>query len=254
MEIRGDLKISGSGSVYGDVYNNVSINGSGRITSDIECNDLGVSGSAHVDGAIKANSIHVSGYAHFGGTIDTQSLKISGAADCDGDANCKHLKVSGAFKCGGNLVSESIDISGGLDVSKDINAESFFAEGNFKTNGMINAGTIDVKVHYSKSIAKEIGGSKISIKKGDGALSMNFFTSFARSVLSMGNPVILETESIEGEDIYLEYTTAKVVRGNVVRLGPGCMIDLVEYKTSLEKASDCIVKEEKHEHGVDLSK
>ena len=63
-----------------------------------------------------------------------------------------------------------------------------------------------------------------------------------------------KTESVEGDDIYLEYTTAKVVRGNTVRLGAGCKIDLVEYKTSLEKASDCIVKEEKHGSYVDLSK
>jgi cytoskeletal protein CcmA (bactofilin family) len=249
METRGDLKISGSGNVGGGVFNDVKISGSGKITSDIECNDFGISGSAHVEGALKANSIHVSGAAHFRGTIDAQSFKISGAADCDGDANCKYLKVSGAFKCGGNLVSENIDISGGIDVAKDINAESFIASGNFKTNGMVNCGNIDVKVYHSKSTAREIGGSKISVKKSD-----DFFTGFIRSVLSLGKNVILETETIEGDDIYLEYTIAKVVRGNVVKLGPGCQIDLVEYKTSLEKADDCIVKQEKHEKGIDLSK
>jgi cytoskeletal protein CcmA (bactofilin family) len=248
-EAKGDLNISGSGTVVGGIFNSVKISGSGKITSDIECSDLGVSGSAHFDGAIKAISMHVSGAAHMHGAIDAQSLKISGAADCDGNADCKYLKASGAFKCGGDLVSENIDISGGLDVFGDINTESFMVTGNFKTNGMLNAGDIDVKVHYSKSTAKEIGGSKISIRKGD-----NSFAGFIRSVLSLGNPVICESESIEGDEIYLEYTTAKVVRGNVVKLGPGCIIDLVEYKTSYEKANDCIVKEEKRQNGVDLNK
>jgi cytoskeletal protein CcmA (bactofilin family) len=249
MDTNGDLKISGSGTVGGGVFNDVKISGSGKITSDIECNDLGVSGSAHIEGAIKATNIHVSGAAHIHGKVDAQNFKISGAADCDGDANCKFLKVSGAFKCGGNLVGENIEVSGGIEVSKDINAESFNVNGSFKTNGMLNADNIEVKLHHWKTNVKEIGGSKISIKKSD-----DFFTGLLRTVFSFGENTILETETIEGDDIYLEYTSAKVVRGNIVKLGAGCKIDLVEYKTSLEKASDCIVKEEKHLSGIDLSK
>jgi cytoskeletal protein CcmA (bactofilin family) len=249
MDNISDLNISGAGTVSGGVFNNVKISGAGKITSNIECNDLGVSGSAHVDGAIKATSIHVSGAAHIHGTIDAQSLKISGATDCDGDANCKYIKVSGAFKCGGNLAGENIHISGGLEVSKDINAESFIVNGGLKAGGNLNCDIIDIKVHHLRSTIKEIGGSKISIKRGD-----DFFTGLLRSVFSMGKPFILEAELIEGDEIYLEYTSAKVVRGNVVKLGPGCVIDLVEYKASIEKADDCIIKEEKHESKVDLSK
>lgn len=41
---------------------------------------------------------------------------------------------------------------------------------------------------------------------------------------------VLTTEIVEGDDIHLEHTRAKVVRGNRVTLGPGCEVDLVEYK------------------------
>ncbi|MNR67595.1 hypothetical protein D3C85_1916860 [compost metagenome] len=47
---------------------------------------------------------------------------------------------------------------------------------------------------------------------------------------------------IEGDDIYLENTRAKVVRGNQVVIGPGCEIDLVEYKVLLEKKKGANVK------------
>lgn len=39
-------------------------------------------------------------------------------------------------------------------------------------------------------------------------------------------------ETIEGDDIHLELTRARVVRGNNVSIGSGCDIDLVEYKNN----------------------
>ena len=45
----------------------------------------------------------------------------------------------------------------------------------------------------------------------------------------------LSTNSIEGDDIYLEYTKAKAVRGNNIILGPGCEIELVEYKDNFKQ-------------------
>jgi hypothetical protein len=45
----------------------------------------------------------------------------------------------------------------------------------------------------------------------------------------------LTVRIIEGDDIYLENTHAKVVRGNNIEIGPGCEIKLVEYKYSFKK-------------------
>ena len=45
----------------------------------------------------------------------------------------------------------------------------------------------------------------------------------------------LKAETIEGDDVYLEHTTAQVVRGNTVTIGEGCEIDLVEYRTDFKK-------------------
>ena len=53
----------------------------------------------------------------------------------------------------------------------------------------------------------------------------------------------LVTDTIEGDDIYVEYTTAKTVRGNNVRIGDGCDIGLVEYKNSFELDKGSQIKE-----------
>jgi len=57
------------------------------------------------------------------------------------------------------------------------------------------------------------------------------------------NTDVLATESVEGGDIYLEYTKAKVVRGNNVNIGPGCEIDLVEYRNDFQQVKEARVKD-----------
>jgi cytoskeletal protein CcmA (bactofilin family) len=52
---------------------------------------------------------------------------------------------------------------------------------------------------------------------------------------------ILEAEIIEGDEIMLENTTAKIVRGNNVMLGAGCDIGTVEYKSNYVKNGDARV-------------
>ena len=48
---------------------------------------------------------------------------------------------------------------------------------------------------------------------------------------------------IEGDNIYIEYTQAKIVRGNTIVIGPGCNIELVEYKNNYTKDKESTVIE-----------
>lgn len=47
---------------------------------------------------------------------------------------------------------------------------------------------------------------------------------------------------IEGDDIYLENTKADIVRGNKVKIGPGCQIGVVEYRDDFTHDSKALVK------------
>jgi cytoskeletal protein CcmA (bactofilin family) len=260
---RGDLQISGFGSSGGGVYNNVTISGGGNITGDIECNDMKVSGMGNIKGDVKAGNAKVSGTASIKGDLIVQNeITISGAGDVDGDVKTNLIKVSGVSKINGNLEceemtvsgtttiggdalakkmkisgtsnikgsihGEEIEIRGAADIGGDCECENFRAHGGFKIGGLLNAGDIDIKIYYKCSV-NEIGGEKISIRKSDG------FIEIGRIIKSIFNiPEYLITQSIEGDDIYIENTVAKVVRGNNVTIGPECEIDLVEYKNELK--------------------
>lgn len=53
----------------------------------------------------------------------------------------------------------------------------------------------------------------------------------------------LRCSIIEGDDIYLEDTRSKIVRGNNVTIGRGCEIELVEYKNEIHIYDDQCAKE-----------
>ncbi|MDR3552413.1 MAG: polymer-forming cytoskeletal protein [Clostridia bacterium] len=235
---KGDIRISGSGSVSGGEYNEVRINGSGSISGDTVCDFLNINGSANVKGDMKAGSATINGSARIIGACEAGRLSVSGSADISGDVQAKRFKSSGSFRAEGGLQSEEIDVHGSIDLGGDCNAESIRLRGTCRIAGMLNAGSVTLLLYHPISTVREIGGGTISVKAGG-----EFLGSLIRSVL--GRQTLLETDTIEGDDIYLEYTKATVVRGEKVRIGPGCRIDAVEYKQSYEKSEDSTVGSEK---------
>ncbi len=209
-----DLRINGLGSSSGGKFNLVQINGKGDITGDLECRDLQINGLAHLDGNVKADTVRVSGKSDFRGDISGQSMIIDGMTD-----------VSGTVKV------ETVENRGMLRVAKDCGSEVFSSQGGFTVGGLLNAGKIDISV-YAQCKAREIGGENIEVRVG-GGLSIRKFIGSLFPGLPL-NPV-LNADTIEGDNVYLENTTAKVVRGQNIKIGPGCQIGVVEYRGSYYK-------------------
>jgi cytoskeletal protein CcmA (bactofilin family) len=206
----GDLKINGSGSSAGGNYNSVIINGNGKIEGDLECIYLKINGQGNVNGNVKADSVKVNGNNSIEGNLRAEKVKINGTADING-----------------NLSTEKAETYGSIRVDGDCNAEFFKIDGTFEIEGLLNAGELELSL-YGPSKAHEIGGEKITVKrKGK--------YDFLGLRYLIGSNKELTAESIEGDEIYLENTQAKVVRGNNVELGPNCNIELVEYKNSFKQ-------------------
>lgn len=245
-EARGSLKISGSGSAGGGVYEEVKISGSGKITGDIECNEFHISGSGKAEGNVKAKEFKTSGSSRIDGDLEAEDVKISGSTHIEGNAKCDSIKISGSAHIGKNLEGNEIDvsgstnveggvhgehirISGSINVKDDIEAEEFIAKGGFRIGGLLNADSIEISIGGS-CLAREIGGEKIEVKEFmGGAFFLNKIFGFI-----FNQNLGLKTDLIEGDDIYLEHTVAKVVRGNNITIGKGCLIDTVEYKSELK--------------------
>lgn len=240
--VRHNLKIAGEGTASGGFYDKIAVSGKADINGDFDCIDFKISGACDVNGNLKSKTGKISGEVKIKGNLESEEFKISGNSNIQGDVAVKRIKVQGGTNIGGNISSEEVNLFGEIKVEGDCNAEVFLSRGAFTIGGLLNAGELNI-VLYSKSKATEIGGEKITIKKG--------ITSKIKKIIKSIFPpsdlfdIKLYAESIEGDDIYLEDTKAKVVRGNNVIIGEGCEIELVEYKNSFEQLGNCKVLENK---------
>jgi cytoskeletal protein CcmA (bactofilin family) len=237
-----DLKINGIMNLPGDTFNNVKINGHLTLTSDLVCNDIVVNGMLNVEGKIKAIKGKVNGSADFNDNIEFDSLVVIGKSLSNGDSRIKNLKIEGQMRIAKSLTADEVNVFGILNVNENCNTEVFKTKGSFTVDGMLNAGTIDMEIH-GRSTANEIGGEKITVTKG----KKNYFNKIIKSIFSSFNffDSRLIANVIEGDEIYLEYTKAKIVRGDSVEIGPGCEIDVVEFKNKYSKNDNSVVKENK---------
>lgn len=234
-----DVKVSGAGTIGGGKYRDVKISGAGSVSGDIECVSFDTSGASTVNGNIKTKNLGVSGATEIKGNIEAENIKISGGSDIKGDVVTKSIKVSGASKIRGSLHAEEVDISGSVEIKEDCEAEHFKARGGFEIGGLLNAGDIDIAI-YGRCRVREIGGEKIDIRRGSG----NIIAKVIKYIFIQGER--LTTSVIEGDDIYLEATTAKIVRGNNVTIGSDCNIELVEYRTKISVAPDAKVNDQRN--------
>jgi cytoskeletal protein CcmA (bactofilin family) len=244
--VQQNLKISGSGSAGGGAYNHVKVNGSGKITGDIECEIFSCNGSSNVEGNVKSETVTINGSANIDGNLDADEVSVNGSSDIAGNVNSKEIKIQGTAAIKGNLKGkeisikgsssiqgnvsgEEIEIRGQVKIKGDCEAESFNSRGNFVINGLLNAGHIDIEL-LRHCEAKEIGGEHIVVRKTADTTGLKKLIKFFVSQ----NDDSLSADIIEGDHVYLEYTQAKVVRGNTIEIGPGCSIESIEYKETLE--------------------
>lgn len=236
---RGDLRISGAGSGTGGSYNEVKISGAGSINGDIDCKLLKISGAGEIKGNVKAEDVHVSGASEIIGDLECGNAEISGSCEVKGDVQSKSIRISGGSEIKGSLKADQIEISGAVEIKGDCEAENFTATGAFEIGGLLNADNINISMRGFCSVA-EIGGEKISIRTGEGVLNIGRILS---DVFSTRRG--MKCSIIEGDDIYLEDTRAKIVRGNNVTIGKGCEIELVEYRNEINIYDKRSVRENK---------
>jgi cytoskeletal protein CcmA (bactofilin family) len=230
----GNLSITGNFNAAGGKYNKVSIVGEGTIDGDVECNRLKCIGTLDMEGHLKSTGIGIMGTFSVSGDVQADTIKITGTVIAGGNVMLKQLRCSGTIETRGNLQSEQIDLKGHLTAQGNCEAEVFTACGIFTIGGLLNVGELDVRL-YQNCHAIEIGAERISIRR---ASLLNPLSLFFKP----SSNAILSASIIEGDEIYLEHTKAQIVRGKHVTIGPGCDIELVEYKEHYAQVKDAIVK------------
>ena len=217
-EKRHNLLISGMGSASGGVFNNVRIDGMSKVNGDLSCVRFLCNGKADINGSVTADD----------------SIEVNGLATIAGFLKAEHVVINGKGTVRGDIVGERAELSGMPNITGNCEVETLTIKGGIRIDGLVNAETIDVRL-YGHSRIREMGGKTISVRRETNDLSRFLaflFPPFASK---------LSADSIEGDDIYLEYTQAGVVRGNNVRIGPGCDIELVEYRNKYEQSPEAKV-------------
>jgi cytoskeletal protein CcmA (bactofilin family) len=226
-----DIRINGAGMTAGGDFRKVIIRGEGSITTDLKCAEFICRGSGRAMGQMMAENVRVAGQANFHDDVQAKNVRIFGQTEFLRNVQADDFGIWGQAEVQGNVQAERVRIKGRLTVQGDVEAERFEAIGAFEVNGLLNAGTIQISVKsFGPSKVKEIGGDEIIVKRRKGLIGL---------LHSRG---ILNAETIEGDEIYLEFTKAKTVRGTNVRLGPGCDIETVEYKTHYHAHEDSVVQ------------
>lgn len=229
-----DMRISSSGVISSGDYDDIYVGGSCRAEGFIRCKSFSCSGSFSGKADIECeNEFSASGSFSNKGTVKAGYFHCSGSASNSADITADKIKCSGSFAVQGNVKARELKISGSLRAAKDIEAEIAKFGGSVHCDGMINAEELYIDISSSDSKAASIGGSKVEIKSNPSNLLFNrlFFKKHGS----------FTTESIEADEIDIEYTNAKTVCGRCVNIGKGCKIDLVQYSDKIEIAPDAKV-------------
>ncbi len=251
-----NLNISGVYSNSGGVFGDISVTGSGKLNGDVECQSFRSSGASTVLGDLKCQSFGSSGSTKITGSVYCDGeLKTSGVLAVEGDADAKEVRISGSGRFAGNIKAENlvsvsgavyceksivsgkdVRVSGSAKVNGDLAAEEIHISGSFNVRGTINGEVTEIVLGEGSGEKKagSVGGRRVTVKRKredeDGFL-YNIITSIEKTLFpsKCERNAAFVTDFIEADVICLEYTDAKLVRGNDITIGDGCNVGRVEY-------------------------
>jgi cytoskeletal protein CcmA (bactofilin family) len=187
----------------------------GRLRRDLKINGSSSSAGGSFD------RVYIRGEGNVQGDVECKAFKVMGNSRVSGSVAAKSVDVLGDLQISGKLNADRAKIVGSLVVKGDCSAETLQVRGAFNIDGLLNAERIELSL-YGPSRVSEIGGQAVRVKR-----RFRMFGGYRELVV----------DTVEGDEIYLEDTVAKVVRGNRVHIGPRCQVDLVEYRDHFEQSA-----------------
>ena len=224
-EEKQSITIRGAGSVGGGTYGRIHVYGSGTVQGNTEAEAVVVWGAGEFEGDLRAGEMAVRGAAEIAGALRVDRLKCAGALEVSGAFEGGEITVFGALECGDSLQAEAIRIRGAIEV-----------------DGLLSGDRVEIHLG-GKCQVGEIGGERIEVYPRSVGRDRTIMESIVRLFGTHRTDRRLIAEVIEGDEVRLERTTARVVRGRRVSIGSGCRIDRVEYRDGLDVHPDAVVGE-----------
>jgi len=207
------VEFSGIGAKLSD--EEIRITGSGIVTGNpVRTVDFKAAGSGKVQGSLEAEVARVAGSCSFEGDVTVSEFRSAGSSRIAGRLKADEIEASGSLQVEGDILGDEISSSGSLQVRGKVEVEEFHSSGSVRIDGGLKAEEVSIDLGGTSKIPT-IEAEEIRVKATGG-----FFRVRGE----------LTSERIEGEEIELEATTAALVKGDEVRIGPHCRIDVVEAK------------------------
>jgi len=253
------VRTAGSAHFAGNVNAlNIHTAGACRMSENVSAGSFKTAGSCTVEGDVRATDFACSGSQRIGGDLIAGTVTISGSCHAGNDVEADQFVSKGRFQIGGLLTADEIKIElgvfGGNCRANEIGGERIEVRcgGQFwewrSEDFERNIGKVGYRLEKGLSKLRERFG--IDIEIGDIDTLVEEISKFGEKIktkidLGFGEreQALLEVQTLEGDEIYLEYTKAAMVRGKSITLGPGCRIGRVEYSDSLEVDEDAKVDE-----------
>ncbi|MHA6482278.1 hypothetical protein ACX1C1_10310 [Paenibacillus sp. strain BS8-2] len=211
-----DLRLLGTSESAGGHFAKLRITGEAKFGGHVSCRQLSLTGSASVHGNLEAAKMKLTGELNISGQLRYGNCSGVGDVVVDGDVRGEKVALSGRLCSGGFIEVEKLDIRGVLESEQGV-----------------NAGQARLRM-YGPSRVKEIVGGSIIVRKSRGG-KFKEVLKHSRTTITA-----LEASLIEGDEVYVEWTRADIIRGAKVKIGPGCVVGRVDYRDSLhvhEKSS-----------------
>lgn len=268
------VSIAGSGRIGGGTYHSVKVAGSGTIDGDVTAQTISIAGSCTIEGSATAEELKTAGSSRVTGDVHAEEFRTTGSSTVEGNVTADVLKSSGSQRVGGKVTAGYVKTGGSLKVGGDVEADKFVSEGSFKIDGLLSADEISIRLggecraqeiggervevrarstqgfdpeELSERMERKTKGKRWKFRELGIDIDIDFeqlthelgklgakLGDLGVSLTGFGGHGTLQAETIEGDDIYLESTRAKTVRGKRVTIGPECEIERVEYEESLD--------------------
>lgn len=212
-EVMHAVDFSGIGTSLSD--ESIKIVGSGVVSGNpVKTVEFKSAGSARVQGPLEAEVARIAGFCSFEGDVHVEEFRSAGSTRIAGNLKAETVETSGSLQVDGAIEAEEISASGSLTVKGRVDTEEFRSSGSVRIEGGLKAQEVEIELGGTSKIPT-IEAEEIEVKATGGFFRVR------------GD---LTAERIEGEEVELEATTAAYVKGNEVRIGPHCHIEVVEAK------------------------
>ncbi|WP_100487936.1 hypothetical protein [Sporolactobacillus pectinivorans] len=212
-----NLTIMGESSTRGGKFDKVRVMGECEVHGNLETESCKVMGECAVDGNMSCGYFRNMGEVTVSGQLAADEMRLLGQTTVKEQCSVRKSGIFGELICEKSMSGEEAHVHGMLHVRGNVSLERLDMKGGIFVDGLLNCGTIEILMKFdADNYVHEIGTESISVKK-------------KHSIFNHGSLINFQVDTIEGDDIDLEYTTARVVRGARVSIGTGCKIDRVEY-------------------------